>query len=98
MARKETPTQTAARLEREINESLAGVRTMRRTRDSMDGGERVPPSRVLGRVDVALSDAQDQLSNLLTAEVRASSPQVHKLADSYFDAIDKIRHRIRAAR
>jgi hypothetical protein len=81
------------KLEREIEESLELAKTKRRQRDSI---ERPTPNRVLGRIDHALSTAEDQIgSYLATAETAQSSPQVYKLGNELFDDIEKIRWKIR---
>lgn len=83
------------KIEQEIEASIANTKAKRRQRDSI---ERPTPDRMFGRADHALSEAQNHLGSLITTEERATSPDVYKLADSLFDAIDKIRWRIRDKR
>ena len=81
------------KIEREIEESLERAKTKRRQRDLI---ERPTPDRVLGRIDHALSTAEDQIAtHMANAETAQSSPQVYKLGNELFDDIEKIRWKIR---
>jgi hypothetical protein len=87
------PRKTSKQLEHEINESLEAVKTKRTQRDLI---ERPTPSRVFGRIDHALSTAQDQIArNLANAETKISSPQLYKIGDELFDDIEKLRWKMR---
>ena len=84
---------SSKQLEREIEAALKTAKVKRRQRDFI---ERPTPDRVLGRIDHALSTAEDQIgSYLATAETAQSSPQVYKIGNELYDDIEKIRWKIR---
>lgn len=59
---------------------------------------RPSPRTILEKVDLHLSKAQQELSNLITAETRETSPQAHRLGDSLWERLERIRWDMRKFR
>lgn len=87
------PRKSPKQLEHDINEALETVKAKRTQRDLI---ERPTPRRVFGRIDHALSTAQDQIArNMTNAETKTSSPQLYKIGDELFEDIEKLRWKMR---
>lgn len=81
-----------AKLELEINKALDVANVKRRQRDNI---ERPTVPHVLGRIDFALSSAQDQTTNLANAETRVSSPQAYEIGIEIHNDLEALRRKLR---